>query len=129
MNIEAQIKNWQNKFNKGQSYSCQTCHKPVYLNRQGAYYGPCPHCNTPLRVTSMFVEDSLNLSDGGTVGIGKKKIYLKHLIVFAVWWVISIIVAAVVTGLPGIILSILFNVLLTIIGFRAFTFVIRERDF
>ena len=129
MNIEAQIKNWQNKLNKGDPHSCRECRKPVYMGRKGSYSGPCPYCNTPLNYATELIENGFNLSDGGSIGIGKKKIYLKHLIAFSAWWIISMVASIIVSGLLGVILAILFNVLLTIIGFRTFTFEIHHHDF
>jgi hypothetical protein len=99
------------------------------MGKSGSYSGPCPHCNELLNYSTILVEDGINASDGGTVGVGKPKIYLKHLIVFAVWWAISVVASAIVTGVIGIILSVLFNILLTIIGFRAFTFEINNERF
>jgi hypothetical protein len=129
MNIEAQIKNWQNKFNKGEASPCRECRKPVYMDKKGSYSGPCPYCNIPLNYSTEIIKDNFNLSDGGSIGIGKKRIYRKHLIAFAVWWIISVAASIIVTGLFGVILAILFNVLLTSIGFRTFTFEIHHYDF
>jgi predicted RNA-binding Zn-ribbon protein involved in translation (DUF1610 family) len=127
--IEAYVVNWQNKFNGGESHRCSSCGKTIYLNKTSGYKGICPACGKKISVLSADISDGLQLSTGSSVGIGKRKVHRKHLMVFLAWWLISVVAGFFVSGLPGIALSFLFNVLLTIIGFRAFTYEIYTEPF
>lgn len=127
--IEAHIINWQNRFNGGSRHVCARCKGTIYLDQQGSYRGICPKCGKTINAFNEHIEESLKMSNGGASGVGRKKINRKHLIVFILWWLASAIVGAYMSGYIGILLSILFNVLLTLISFRAFTYEITKEAF
>lgn len=127
--IEAHVVNWQNKFNGGDRHRCSRCRKDIYLDKTGSYKGICPNCGKDINVQSASISETLHLSTGGSVSVGKRKIYRKHLFIFLFWWLLSIGAGLFISGLPGMALSFLFNVLLTFIGFRAFTYEIETERF
>lgn len=127
--IEAHIVNWQNQFNGGYRHKCSKCDKSIYLNRTGEYRGICPHCGTDVSVSSGNIEERISMSDGGKVGVGRRKMHRKHLIIYIFWFVVSLVVGAFISGLWGFVVAVLFNILLIIVGFRTFTFEIEMEKF
>lgn len=127
--IAAHVANWQNRLRGGATSICKHCGQVIYLDANESYRGPCPRCGKEKIVSSVAVNERLAVSGGGAAGEGRRVIHLKHLGYFLAWWVASVLIGAAVSGWQGIALSILLNVLLTIIGFRAFTFEIEYERF
>ena len=127
--FESQIINLQNKYSGGYKHKCKNCGSSIYLSEHDEYAGICPSCGTKVNIHTMDVQETIGISTGGITGVGKRIIHKKHLFWFALWWLVSAVVSTLVAGLPGIGLSLLINVLLTIIGFKAFRYEIENERF